>query len=138
MKLLLCCVLFLLLHWLRPTEQRAQKMQISSWITLCFGLWFIHIVDQLLVFTQSVQSDFAEYCVGVVEMERGWFDNDIPPKRTRLAALLPTIGAQITSVINGFALSSILSTVLIFLLVYMWGARSGALALVYFQLGYSR
>ena len=70
-----------------------------------------------------LKATFSEiYCVGVIEMEKDWVANDNSPKRSRLAALLPTIITQVSGLMNGFALSSILSTVLIFLLVYVWGS----------------
>jgi 4-amino-4-deoxy-L-arabinose transferase-like glycosyltransferase len=136
MKLLLCCVLFVLLHWLRPTEQRAQKIQyrVGLLCALGFGLSTLWI-NSWYSPNPFFESDFAEYCVGVVEMERGWFENDIPPKRTRLAALLPTIGSKVTSMMNGFALSSILSTLSIFVLVYMWGSALGGVGAGIFSVG---
>ena len=136
MNLLFCCVLFALLHWLRPTEESAQKIQYKIGIVfaVAFGLstlWISTWYSNQPFF----ESDFSEYCVGVIEMEKDWLVNDTPPKRSRLAALFPTLGAKVSGLVNGFALSSILSTVLIFVLVYVWGSALGGIGAGIFSIG---
>ena len=136
MTLLLCCALFSLLHWFRPTEDSAQKLQYQMGLLLALGfglstLWISTWYSNQPFF----ESDFSEYCVGVIEMEKDWVVNDTPPKRSRLAALLPTLGAQMSGLMNGFAVSSILSTGLIFVLVYIWGSALGGIGAGIFSMG---
>ena len=136
MNLLLCCVLFAFLNWFRPTETSAQKTQykIGLVFALVLGLstlWISTWYSKQPFF----ESDFSEYCVGVIEMEKDWVANETPPKRSRLAALLPTLSTQVAGVMNGFALSSILSTGLIFVLVYVWGSALGGLGAGIFSTG---
>ncbi len=126
MTLLLCWVLFMLFHSLRPVEKRSQKLQYRLGLVLATGLgvttiWTSTWYTSLAFF----ESDFSEYCVALIEMERDWQSGDIPPKRSRLAALLPTGLAQVAGVMNGFVLSSIICTVLIFVGVYVWGSALG-------------
>lgn len=80
------------------------------------------------------ETDFAEYCVSVLTMDS---TESMPPKRSKLAAFLPwwIYRVYADSIIDAFAVGSILSTVLSFVGMYLWGravrdAWTGVLAVV--------
>jgi len=125
-KLLLCCAIFALVHYFRPRAQSAQRLQYHLGLIFALGfglstLWTNGWYTMMPFF----ETDFAEYCVAVIEMDGDLSSSDIPPKRTRLAALLPTTFYQFTGMMNGIALSSILSTVLVFMCVFAWASALG-------------
>ena len=126
MLLLFCWLFIACFHLLRPSHRSSQRLQYWMGLVVSLGLglstlWISIWYSNLSFF----ESDFSEYCVAVMEMEKDWLHGDIPPKRTRLAAWLPSILSNGFGVIDGFALSSSLCTVLIFMLVYIWGAALG-------------
>jgi 4-amino-4-deoxy-L-arabinose transferase-like glycosyltransferase len=122
MPLIICWLLIAFVHSLRPHAVRTNRFQynIGLVLSLLFGISTLWISMEYSDFA-FFESDFSEYCVAVYEMEQDWHGGDIPPKRTRLAALLPTVLAQLNGVVNGLAMTSILCTVLTFVLVYVWG-----------------
>ena len=135
-KLLLCCAIFALVHYFRPRAQSAQRVQYQLGLVLAIGLglstlWTYTWYTSLSFF----ESDFAEYCVAVIEMNEDLTQADIPPKRSRLAALLPAMLSKVTGIMNGFALSSILSTVLTFLFVFVWATALGGVGAGIYSVG---
>ena len=123
MPLIICWLLISFVHSLRPHAVRTNRLQynIGLVLSLIFGVSTLWVSMEYSDFS-FFESDFSEYCVAVFEMEQDWHGGDIPPKRTRLAALLPTVFSQFNGIVNGLAMASIVCTLLTFVLVYVWGA----------------
>ena len=66
------------------------------------------------------ETDLSEYCVAIELMKEDWVNGDMPPKRSRLAAVLPWILAQYWPILDALALSSIFCTIGTFLCLYIW------------------
>lgn len=66
------------------------------------------------------ETDLSEYCVAIEIMSDDWLNGDMPPKRSRLAALLPWWLSKYWSMLDALALSSIVCTVGTFLCIYIW------------------
>ena len=125
-----------LLHWLRPTEQRAQKMQyrVGLLCALGFGfstLWInigIHPVHSLKAISQSIVLVSLKWNVdGLIMIYR--------PNEVDWQRYFPRIGYAGYQSGEWFCPVEYLSTVLIFVLVYVWGSALGGVGAGIFSVG---
>lgn len=136
LKLLLCFAIFALLHYFRPRSQDTQRSQYRFGLVVALILGLSTLWSSAWYTTVSFfESDFAEYCVAVIELDGDFTQADIPPKRTRLAALLPALLSKLTGIMNGFALSSMVTTVLAFVFVFVWATALGGVGAGMYSVG---
>lgn len=67
------------------------------------------------------ETDLSEYCVAIDIMRDDWLAGDMPPKRSRLAALLPWLLSERLAILDALSLSSMICSVCTFVCVFIWG-----------------
>ncbi|MGC6510491.1 MAG: hypothetical protein ACON4U_18885 [Myxococcota bacterium] len=88
-------------------------------VCLAFGWLAAMVQAPALVPASYFETDFADYCIGIIAL--GNEEIPIPPKRTRLAALLPYLFSTQLGIVNGLAAAAWASTAGIGLGLYFWG-----------------
>ena len=116
--MLFVLIIVVILIGLSPTQKR-----LNQWVGLILAVFLGYCtLTHSLIFNQLLffETDLSEYCIAIKEMRSDWWSGDMPPKRTRLAASIPTLLSFVFPILDALSLSSIIFTVLTFIFVYVW------------------
>lgn len=98
-----------------PMPSKPYIVLFSVVLPILLGFFFVYPVHIPLSYFES---DFLDYCIGIEEWDH--IQLRTPYRRSALSSVLPYLLSIPFGVINGIAISSIISTIGIFLLMQYW------------------